>query len=174
MRALNSLGIWLAAAVVVVSVAGCKGDPGAQGPQGPEGTQGPAGPAGPAYGGITSILAFADPGTITADDASVTLKIQLVSASGDAVTGREMTAAIAKAAARPVVAKQLGWWTVHTFGRLIAMGRELSEMAYLWNVPHRISGDRLERVIGTIPHTPFDIAVATAVRELGVASALKS
>ena len=37
--------------------------------------------------------------------------------------------------------------------------RELAEMAYLWQVPHRIDGRKLEATIGAIPHTPFETAI---------------
>jgi hypothetical protein len=46
------------------------------------------------------------------------------------------------------------------------MGRELAEIEYLWRVPHRLSGTRLESVIGTLPHTPLEAAVAAALRQL--------
>ena len=36
---------------------------------------------------------------------------------------------------------------------------EFAEMAYLWQVPHRIDGRKLEAAIGTIPHTPFETAI---------------
>jgi hypothetical protein len=47
------------------------------------------------------------------------------------------------------------------------MSRELSEIAYLWKVPHRIAGDKLKAAIGSVPHTPLDTAVARALRDLG-------
>jgi nucleoside-diphosphate-sugar epimerase len=87
---------------------------------------------------------------------------------GHAVTGREFTTAIAKAAQRPLQVKQINWWMIHTLGRLTKMGRELSEIGYLWQVPHRISGAKLEAAIGKIPHTPLELAVAQSLRELGL------
>ena len=44
--------------------------------------------------------------------------------------------------------------------------RELSEIAYLWNEPHRIDGSKLEAAIGEIPRTPLDLAVARALQDL--------
>ncbi len=38
---------------------------------------------------------------------------------------------------------------------MLAMGRELAEIAYLWEVPHRIAGDRAQAAIGEVPHTPL-------------------
>ena len=49
----------------------------------------------------------------------------------------------------------------------MALGRELSELEYLWRVPHRISGDKLRAAIGDVPHTPLNRAVAASLRELG-------
>jgi hypothetical protein len=49
----------------------------------------------------------------------------------------------------------------------MALGRELSELEYLWRVPHRISGDKLQSVIGQIPHTPLPQAIAASLRALG-------
>jgi hypothetical protein len=42
----------------------------------------------------------------------------------------------------------------------------LSEIAYLWNEPHRIDGRKLEAAIGDLPCTPLDLAVARALEDL--------
>jgi nucleoside-diphosphate-sugar epimerase len=86
---------------------------------------------------------------------------------GDAVTGREFVAAIAKAIGRGVKVKRMAWWLIHVLSPFVPLPRELSEMAYLWTVPHRIAGDKLEAAIGKVPHTPLEAAVAQALRELG-------
>ena len=61
----------------------------------------------------------------------------------------------------------MGWWMLKTFGRLLALGRELSELEYLWRVPHRISGDKLKATLGDVAETPLPKAVAASLRELG-------
>ncbi len=86
---------------------------------------------------------------------------------GYAVTGTEMIAAIEAATRNKVNVRHMSWWTLKTVGQMIAMGRELSELEYLWRVPHRIDGTKLEATIGNIPHTPFHKAVAMALRDLG-------
>jgi hypothetical protein len=53
---------------------------------------------------------------------------------------------------------------------VVPLPRELSEMAYLWKVPHRIAGDKLKATIGEVPHTPLDVAVAKALRALAATS----
>jgi nucleoside-diphosphate-sugar epimerase len=86
---------------------------------------------------------------------------------GHAVTGHELIAAIERATGRKYNVRQMGWWMLKSFGRLLAIGRELAELEYLWRVPHRIDGTRLASVLGEVPHTPLDQAVAQALRELG-------
>ena len=54
-----------------------------------------------------------------------------------------------------------------TVGGIWPLPRELSEIGYLWKVPHRIDGDKLAAAIGEVPHTPLDNAVAQSLRELG-------
>jgi nucleoside-diphosphate-sugar epimerase len=85
---------------------------------------------------------------------------------GHAVRGREMVAAIAKAAGQGVKVKRMAWWLIHALSPIVPLPREISELAYLWKVPHRIAGTKLASAIGTIPHTPLDVAVERALRAL--------
>ncbi len=85
---------------------------------------------------------------------------------GHAVTGREFTSAMARAAGRGLQVKRMSWWLVHALSLLVPLSRELSEMAYLWKEPHRIDGDKLKAAIGEIPHTPLDVAVEHTLRDL--------
>jgi nucleoside-diphosphate-sugar epimerase len=86
---------------------------------------------------------------------------------GHAVTGREFVEAIGKAVPQNIQVKPVSWFMINTIGKLTAMGRELSELQYLWRVPHRIDGARLRSLLGEIPHTPLDQAMKDALRELG-------
>jgi nucleoside-diphosphate-sugar epimerase len=85
---------------------------------------------------------------------------------GHAMTGHELVSAIAKAAGRPLKVGQINWLMMRTVGSLWAMGRELSEIGYLWRVPHRIDGSRLAHAIGKVPHTPLDVAMSRTLRDL--------
>ena len=60
------------------------------------------------------------------------------------------------------------WTLLRLFGIVVPVFRELSEVAYLWSTPHTIDGTRLAAVIGEIPYTPLDRAVAAALLELGI------
>jgi nucleoside-diphosphate-sugar epimerase len=89
---------------------------------------------------------------------------------GHAVTGRELIGAIAQAMGRErhdIRIRHMSWWLLHMLSPFVPLPRELSEMAYLWRVPHRIAGEKLKAAIGEVPHTPLDTAVARALRELG-------
>ena len=90
---------------------------------------------------------------------------------GHAVTGEDFAAAIRRALRRELQVKPMSWWLIHLLRPVIPLSRELSEIAYLWNVPHRIDGSRLRSAIRRIPHTAFDEAVKQALRELGIAAA---
>jgi nucleoside-diphosphate-sugar epimerase len=83
-----------------------------------------------------------------------------------AVTGREFTTVIAKATSRKLGVKPMSWWLIHALRPIIPLCRELSEIAYLWDQPHRIDGGKLKAAIGDVPHTRLDIAVARALAEL--------
>ena len=63
--------------------------------------------------------------------------------------------------------RPMSWWFLKTIGQLLALGRELSELEYLWRVPHRISGDKLKAAIGEIPRTPLPQAIAASLRAIG-------
>jgi hypothetical protein len=39
-------------------------------------------------------------------------------------------------------------------------------MRYLWEVPHRLSGERLAAIIGQVPATPLEQAMDAALQEL--------
>jgi nucleoside-diphosphate-sugar epimerase len=87
--------------------------------------------------------------------------------AGHALTGSEMVAAIEAVTRRKFNVRIMSWWMLKTFGQLLALGRELSELEYLWRVPHRISGEKLERAIGKFHSTPLPQAIAATLRQLG-------
>jgi nucleoside-diphosphate-sugar epimerase len=86
---------------------------------------------------------------------------------GHAVTGHEFTTAIARAAGGKLQVKRMTWWLIHALRPFVPLCRELSELAYLWNEPHRIDGSKLAAEIGDVPRTPLDVAVTSALHDLG-------
>ena len=87
--------------------------------------------------------------------------------AGHALTGREFIATIEAITNSKFTQRRMSWWFLKTLGQLLALGRELSELEYLWRVPHRISGDKLKAAIGEVPHTPLPEAIAASLRALG-------
>jgi nucleoside-diphosphate-sugar epimerase len=86
---------------------------------------------------------------------------------GHTVTGKEFIATIESVTRSKFTLRPMSWWFLKTVGQLMAMGRELSELEYLWRVPHRISGDKLKAALGDIPHTPLPKAIAASLRSVG-------
>jgi nucleoside-diphosphate-sugar epimerase len=86
---------------------------------------------------------------------------------GHAVTGRELTVAIARALRDKIEVKRMTWWLIHALRPIVPLCRELSEVAYLWNEPHRVDGSKLAAAIGEIARTPLDLAVARALQDVG-------
>jgi hypothetical protein len=85
---------------------------------------------------------------------------------GHPVTGREFVDAISQTVGGPMRVTTLSWFLLRMFGPLIPIFGELSELAYLWQQPHRIDGRQLRATIGQVPHTPLAAAVAAALRDV--------
>jgi hypothetical protein len=79
-----------------------------------------------------------------------------------------MAAAISRACRRDFQIGFMPWRLLKMLGIAVPVFRELSEISYLWSTPHAIDGAALQAVIGDIPHTPLDQAVAAALAALGV------
>ena len=86
---------------------------------------------------------------------------------GHAVTGQDLVEAIAKASGRRAQGQHINWLMMRTVGSIWTMGRELSEIGYLWQVPHRIDGTKLPPRSATCRTRRSIIAVAHSLRELG-------
>jgi nucleoside-diphosphate-sugar epimerase len=87
---------------------------------------------------------------------------------GHAVTGRALVGAIARACGRGFKVNGMPWTMLRLLGLAVPVFRELSEVSYLWSTPHAIDGTRLAAVIGDLPLTPLDRAVASALLNLGI------
>lgn len=89
---------------------------------------------------------------------------------GHAVTDLEIKATAEQALGRTLRLTSMPWWVLRAGSPFVAMWRELVSMSYLRFEPHQLVSARLEGIIGTIPHTPLDRAVAAALDALGVAT----
>jgi len=92
---------------------------------------------------------------------------------GHAPTGKELVECMSRSAQRLGLLRkgqklQVGgmpWTLLRMGGLVVPMWRELAEMRYLWNVPHRLSGARLSKLI-EVPQTPLDQAMDETLRAL--------
>ncbi len=87
---------------------------------------------------------------------------------GHNVTSEEMQRAAEAAIGRSLKSKGVPWWLLRTLAVAMPQIRSVCEMAYLWRRPHRLTGEKLEAVIGPLPHTPLQQAVAEALADLGI------
>ncbi len=87
---------------------------------------------------------------------------------GHAVTDLEIKAAAEKAVGHGLKLSTLPWWVLRAGSPFVPMWRAIVSMSYLRFEEHRLASDRLEGIIGPIPHTPLDEAVAAALVDLGV------
>jgi nucleoside-diphosphate-sugar epimerase len=93
---------------------------------------------------------------------------------GRSPTGRELLECIERSARRVGLLGQgstlhrggMPWAFLRVAGLVVPMLREVAEMRYLWNVPHRLAGERLSSLLGTVPATPLDDAMDATLREL--------
>jgi hypothetical protein len=53
-------------------------------------------------------------------------------------------------------------------GVVVPVFRELSDISYLWSTPHAVDGARLTEIVGDIPRTPLDHAIAASLAALGL------
>lgn len=94
---------------------------------------------------------------------------------GFSPTGRALLEAVESAAADLGCAPPSGrwrqgafpWWFIRSTGWAWPTGRELAEMAYLWQRPHRLEGEAWITRIGPLPATPLNEAVRLSLLELG-------
>lgn len=88
--------------------------------------------------------------------------------AGHAVTGRELAAAISRACRRDFEIGFMPWRLLKAMGLIVPVFRELGDVSYLWSTPHAIDGTRLAGIIGDVPHTPLDQAIAASLATLGL------
>ncbi|PTE08943.1 NAD-dependent epimerase/dehydratase family protein [Mesorhizobium helmanticense] len=93
---------------------------------------------------------------------------EMLNFPGHAVTDLEIKAASEKALGRTLKLTSMPWWVLRAGSPFVAMWREIVSMSYLRFEPHRLVSDRLEGIIGRVPHTPLGKAVAEALFDIGI------
>lgn len=96
--------------------------------------------------------------------------------AGHTLTGAELQQAFEAALGRPLRRSHFPWPLIRLAallpGRPGAMPRALVEMRYLWQRPHQLDGQRLQALLGAVPHTPLAELARSALAGLpgGVAA----
>ncbi len=75
---------------------------------------------------------------------------------GFALTGAELVAVAERAAGRSLKVKQTPWGLLAFLGKFMPVVREVVEMRYLWNRPHRLDNAPLEALVPEFKPTPLN------------------
>lgn len=78
---------------------------------------------------------------------------------GYSLTGAGLLEAISKATGKPQKVSGVPWFLLKLLGLVRPTIRELHEMRYLWNIPHRLEGAKLMRFLPDFRATPLDDAM---------------
>lgn len=90
---------------------------------------------------------------------------------GHTLSGRDWLAGLEAMTGRaPLRASSLPWGLMRLAGVFKPEWAALAEGRYLWERPHRLCPQALERRIGREPHTPFAQALAQSLADLGWAA----
>ncbi|MCF4128607.1 NAD(P)H-binding protein [Methylobacterium sp. SyP6R] len=84
--------------------------------------------------------------------------------------GRQMIAAIARAAGGKVKVRRFPWGLLPLAAPFWPLAREIREMRYLWREPLRMDNAGLMEFLGHEPHTPLDVAARETLAGLGCLS----
>jgi nucleoside-diphosphate-sugar epimerase len=92
---------------------------------------------------------------------------------GHTVTDLEIKAAAEKALGRKLKLASMPWWVLRAGSPFVPMWKAILSMSYLRFEEHRLVSTRLEGIIGTIPHTPLNEAVAQSLADLGIVGSVR-
>ncbi len=81
--------------------------------------------------------------------------------------GTRIPGAIGKAVGRPIRTWRMPWAALPLVGLFNPTMKEMVEMRPFWEHPVRLDNDDLVAAIGSEPHTPLDVAMATSLTALG-------
>ncbi|UWR25515.1 NAD-dependent epimerase/dehydratase family protein [Sulfitobacter sp. S223] len=78
---------------------------------------------------------------------------------GYSLTGAELQSAVAEAVGKPLKKGSVPWPVLRVIGLFNPLIREVIEMRYLWNTPHRIDGQPLRDLLPEFAPTPLPDAM---------------
>lgn len=83
--------------------------------------------------------------------------------TGHCLTGAELKALVEQTCGRELTCVAMPWKLIKLGAVIVPLWREMAELAYLWERPHRLDGERLHQLVGNL---------ACSTPERGVYSAL--
>jgi nucleoside-diphosphate-sugar epimerase len=89
---------------------------------------------------------------------------------GYSLTGAELKAAVALSVAHPLKLKSTPWGILGLIGVFSPVLREVIEMRYLWDTPHRIDGTALQAALPHFKLTPLAVAMSDALNRQATSS----
>ncbi|SFK92569.1 epimerase [Shimia haliotis] len=82
---------------------------------------------------------------------------------GYTLSGEKMADRLAAVTGRSISLKKMNWLPIQLARPFWKLAPHLLEMRYLWNMPHRLSGARLNVLLPEFQHTPLERALASTV-----------
>ena len=92
-------------------------------------------------------------------------RFETIHYAGHAVTGYELVQTMQHAAQRKLKISGMPWWLIRLVGVVKPLWRDLAEMSYLWQRPHRLVTDAAHAHL-IAPATPIDAAIDASLRQL--------
>lgn len=80
--------------------------------------------------------------------------------AGYSLTGAQLQDAVAQAVGRPMTTRRFPWAMLRMLSPFNPLMREVLEMRYLWDTPHRVDGSALRAVLPDFTETPLAVAMA--------------
>ncbi|MBC3916585.1 NAD-dependent epimerase/dehydratase family protein [Undibacterium sp. CY18W] len=83
---------------------------------------------------------------------------------GITATGRDVHAALEQLSGRKLRAKAMPWWLMNCIALFSPMLKAAIKMRYLWQRPHQLSGDKLEKLLGKLTGSSLQEALRPYVK----------
>jgi nucleoside-diphosphate-sugar epimerase len=80
--------------------------------------------------------------------------------AGYSLTGAQLQDAVAQAVGHPMKTRRFPWTVLRVISPFNPLIREVLEMRYLWDTPHRIDGSALRAALPDFTETPLAVAMA--------------
>ncbi|MEJ2019858.1 MAG: epimerase, partial [Maritimibacter sp.] len=87
--------------------------------------------------------------------------------AGYTLTGNELGAAISRALGRKVRVKPFAWWPFYLLKPFMPMLNGVMEMRYLWSLPQRLDGARLQELLPEFEPIPVEKALSETFARMG-------